>query len=202
MKTQVLGLAAMALISMNAFANETWKGSGAAYAPDGKQLETYDVEVVNTDVAPNVVQSNATVTAADGSQKVISVLSKLMESLKSDTGARRIAVRCGSKFIVIDPSKISAILARNHYAAILFDGRELLADDSLDVLETRLNRDQFSRIHRSALINIDYLKELEREGDRKYTAVLSDSAKTRVPVSRERLDELKTRLGIISALAT
>jgi len=46
------------------------------------------------------------------------------------------------------------------------------------------------------LINLDYLKELEHEGDRKYLAVLSDAAKTRLPISRERLDDLKKKLEL------
>ena len=122
---------------------------------------------------------------------------QLIETLTNQQTTRRCAIRCGAKFIVLDPTKISAIIARDHYAAIIADGRELLADDSLDVLITRLNPQQFIRIHRSAVINIEFLKELEREGDRKYLAVLSDTCQTRVPVSRERLNELKTRLGII-----
>ncbi len=122
--------------------------------------------------------------------------SQLMAAVTNKGLARRLAVRCGSKFIVFDPAKISAILARDHYAAIIVDGKELLADDSLDTLAGRFNSQQFTRIHRSALINIDYLKELEREGDRKYTAILNDPGKTRVPVSRERLQDLKELLGI------
>ena len=122
--------------------------------------------------------------------------SKLLNILKQQQSVRRFAVRCGSKYIVLDPSKISAILARDHYAAIISDGKELLADDSLDILANRLNPQQFIRIHRSGVINVEFLKELEREGDRKYLAILNDNAKTKVPISRERLDDLKLRLGI------
>ncbi len=108
----------------------------------------------------------------------------------------RLAVKCGAKYVIFDPRKISAIVAKDHYSAITVEGRELLADDPLDVITERLNSDSFIRIHRSAVINVDYLGELEREGDRKYTAVMSDQNKTRVPVSRERLNELKERLGL------
>lgn len=44
---------------------------------------------------------------------------------------------------------------------------------------------------------VDYLmRELRREGDRKYTAVLGDRRTTKVPVSRDRLKPLKAHLGI------
>ncbi|HJT24282.1 MAG TPA: LytTR family DNA-binding domain-containing protein, partial [bacterium] len=95
-----------------------------------------------------------------------------------------------------EPSQVSAVIAREHYAAILVEGQELLADDSLDQLAQRLDPARFLRIHRSAIINLDYLRELEHEGDRKYTAVLSDPAKTRLPVSRERLEDLRKVLGL------
>lgn len=54
----------------------------------------------------------------------------------------------------------------------------------------------FIRVHRGAALNIKFLKELKREGDRKYTAILMDTAQTQIPVSRERLPQLKKVLGI------
>jgi len=52
------------------------------------------------------------------------------------------------------------------------------------------------RAHRSAIVNIELVKELEQEGERKCVAILSDPAGTRAPVARDRLDEVKARLGI------
>ncbi len=123
-------------------------------------------------------------------------LQKLIERLEEGRARRRMAVKCGSKYRVFEPSQVSAIVAREHYAALLVDGQELLSDDSLDQLAQRLDPNRFLRIHRSAIINLDYLRELEHEGDRKYTAVLSDPAKTRLPVSRERLEDLRKVLGL------
>ncbi len=123
-------------------------------------------------------------------------LQKLIESLQEGRTRRRMAVKSGAKYRVFEPSQVSAIVAREHYAALLVDGQELLADDSLDQLAQRLDPARFLRIHRSAIINLDYLRELEHEGDRKYTAVLSDPAKTRLPVSREKLEDLRKVLGL------
>ncbi|HEV2353605.1 MAG TPA: LytTR family DNA-binding domain-containing protein [Puia sp.] len=125
-----------------------------------------------------------------------SQLQKLIERLEEGRTRRRMAVKCGAKYRVFEPSQVSAVIAREHYAAILVEGQELLADDSLDQLAQRLDPARFLRIHRSAIINLDYLRELEHEGDRKYTAVLSDPAKTRLPVSRERLEDLRKVLGL------
>jgi DNA-binding LytR/AlgR family response regulator len=120
----------------------------------------------------------------------------LMTRLEGGRAKRRMAVKCGAKYKVFDPNLISAVVAKDHYAVLLIDGQELTSDDSVDSLEKRLDPQKFLRIHRSAMINLDYLTELEHEGDRKYLAVLSDTAKTKLPVSRERLDELKKILDL------
>jgi two-component system, LytTR family, response regulator len=109
---------------------------------------------------------------------------------------RRMAVRCGSKYEVFDVARISAIVAQDHYAAITVDGRELLSDDSLDTLAARLEDAGFARVHRGAIVNLRMIGELQHDGDRKYACVLTDAARTRVPVARDRLDGLKAQLGI------
>jgi two-component system LytT family response regulator len=107
----------------------------------------------------------------------------------------KMAVRSGAKYVVFDPKRVAAILAQDHYATVLVDGRELLSDDSLDKLMARLDPSSFLRVHRSAIVNIDFVDELHQMGDRKFVAVLKDAARTQVPISRERLDEVKARLG-------
>ncbi len=119
-----------------------------------------------------------------------------LEKFQEKRAKRRMAVKCGSRYRVLDPERVTAIVAKDHYASILVEGQEILCDDSLDHLAQRLDPGRFLRIHRGAVINLDFLKELEHQGDRKYLAVLSDVAKTKLLVSRERLDELKERLGL------
>ena len=120
-----------------------------------------------------------------------------LQAFNGDQPLKRLAVRCGTKFLVVDTDRINAIVSRDHYSAILIDGRELLSDDSLDVFVSRLDSKRFLRVHRSAIVNLDTVKELEREGDRKFTAVLNDVTSTRIPISRERLDEIRARFGIV-----
>ncbi len=109
---------------------------------------------------------------------------------------KRLAVKIGSRYEVFDPNLISVAQARDDYTALLVEGREFLSDDSLDSISTRLDPSLFMRVHRGALINVQYLKELRREGDRKYIAILSDKSQSQVSVSRERLTLLKKFLGL------
>jgi DNA-binding LytR/AlgR family response regulator len=112
------------------------------------------------------------------------------------TRNQRMAVRSGAKYVVFDTDRIAAVLAQDHYAAILVDGRELLSEESLDKIMTRLDDERFLRVHRGAILNVAFVQELLQEGDRKYVALLAGVARTRVPISREKLDELKAKLGI------
>jgi two-component system LytT family response regulator len=112
----------------------------------------------------------------------------------------KMAIRAGAGYVVFDPERVSAIVAQDHYASIFVDGRELLSDDSLDRLLGRLDETRFVRVHRSAIVNLGFVRELRQEGDRKYVAVLSDPNNLRIPISRERLDEVKRRLGIETPL--
>jgi two-component system LytT family response regulator len=108
----------------------------------------------------------------------------------------RLAVKVGNKYEVFDSNSIAVALSRDHYTALMVDGRELLSDDSLESIHARLDQSRFIRVHRGAVINIKFLKELKREGDRKYTAILNDKTQSQVQVSRERLPQLKKILGL------
>ena len=123
-------------------------------------------------------------------------LGALMTGLNHGRPLQRMAVRCGSRVQVFDPVAVSAVLARDHYSAILIGSQELLSDDSLDVFERRLDPARFLRVHRSAIVNLASVKELILEGDRRYAAILADAVATRVPISRERLSALKAALGL------
>ncbi len=109
---------------------------------------------------------------------------------------RKMAVRSGSKYVVFDVSSIAAVVSQDHYSCIWAGGRELLSDESLDKLIARLEPGPFLRVHRSAIVNVNCIEELLQEGDRKYVARIAGAPEVRIPISRERLDELKRILGI------
>ncbi len=64
---------------------------------------------------------------------------------------------------------------------------------TMDKLETELAPIGFVRIHRSTIVNVERVKELQPYYREDFVAVLRDG--TRLKVSRSRLETLKTRLG-------
>lgn len=123
-------------------------------------------------------------------------LEKLLNELPPSRRGNHLALKIGAKYVLCDPDKISALTSQDHYSVIHLEGRELLSDASLDTLLRKLDNPKFMRVHRSGVINIEFLKELENKGDRKYIAILSDVGKTMVPISRDKLGLLKARLAI------
>lgn len=182
---------------------ETWGGEGPSVifvtAYSEHALRAFELSAVDYLVKPVAPERLAEAVERVRKRRAVSStldLHQLVAKLEEGRAKRRMAVKCGAKYRVFNPSQVSAIVAKDHYAVLMVEGQELLVDDKLETLAQRLDPVKFLRIHRSAIINLDYLKELEHEGDRKYAAILSDPAKTRLPVSRERLEDLKKVLGL------
>ncbi|MCH7673764.1 LytTR family transcriptional regulator [candidate division KSB1 bacterium] len=68
-----------------------------------------------------------------------------------------------------------------------------LLNQSLNQLQADLPPDDFVRVHRSAIINLNYLKEIKKLHMGSYHARMKDKRKTEVPVSCN--SRVKLRLG-------
>lgn len=108
----------------------------------------------------------------------------------------RLALKSGARHVLVSPSDIQLISAEDHYAVVRTAQGEHLCDPSLDTLEKRLGQADFLRVHRSAIVRLSAVRELVCEGDRRYFLVMSDESSTRVPISRDRLPDVKRALGV------
>ena len=102
--------------------------------------------------------------------------------------ARRLVVPTTTGEIVLDVSEIDWIQAEDYYAAVYALGRRHLIRESLASLEERLDPTRFVRIHRSAIVALDRVRELRSGGFGESVVVLRDG--TRVPVSRRRRERV------------
>jgi two-component system LytT family response regulator len=76
------------------------------------------------------------------------------------------------------------------------NGHEHVVDYTLNELETRLDPRRFARIHRATIANIGFVQELFPAVDGGMLVRLKDEKKTELSVARDRLRDLKERLGI------
>jgi two-component system, LytTR family, response regulator len=104
-----------------------------------------------------------------------------------------IAVPTEDGEILLDPAEIDWIGAEDDHAAIHAAGRRYRVRESLAGLEARLDPARFARIHRSAIVRLERVREWKGgDGAGEAVVVLRDG--TELPVSRRRLAQVKALL--------
>ncbi len=103
----------------------------------------------------------------------------------------RIVVRSGGRILILRIEDVDWLEAASNYVRIHAGGREYLLRETMTHLETRLDPSRFVRIHRSTIVRLDRIKELEPLFQGDYVLILQDG--TRLTSSRgyrDRLQEL------------
>jgi two-component system LytT family response regulator len=108
----------------------------------------------------------------------------------------RVASRVGERTTVLDVARISYFSSKDKLTFAVVNGREHVVDYTLTELEARLDPRRFARVHRATIINIAFVQELFPAVDGGVLVRLRDEKKTEVSVARDRVRELKQRLGI------
>jgi two-component system, LytTR family, response regulator len=87
---------------------------------------------------------------------------------------RRLLVKTGDRLVFVKTDDVSWVEASGNYA-LLHSGRgSFLVRESLLGLEARLDPEKFLRIHRSTLVNVDRVGELQPLFHGQYRVVLDD----------------------------
>lgn len=95
----------------------------------------------------------------------------------------RLAVRTDGRVVFVKPAEIVWVEAANNYCVLhLADSRRLMLRETLSAIEQRLGFDQFARVNRSALVQIDRVKEFQSATYGDYIVVLDTGL--RLPLSR------------------
>jgi len=105
----------------------------------------------------------------------------------------RVLIRDGGKVHIIASDKIVYVEAQDDYVRISADGRFHLKNQRLSELESQLDARQFVRVHRSYLINIGCLSQIEQATRDSHVAILHDGS--RVPVSKSGYQKVRDMLG-------
>jgi two-component system LytT family response regulator len=82
--------------------------------------------------------------------------------------------------------------AQDDYVMINCDQGRFLKQKTMKFFENHLNENSFIRIHRSYIINADYIQHLEQTGKESYQIILKNGKQ--FPVSKTGLAKLKNTL--------
>ncbi len=105
---------------------------------------------------------------------------------------RRIAVKGNGRVYFVKTEDIDYCEAAGNYACLHTGARTHLIRDTMNRLEQRLDPDLFVRIHRSVIVNVERIQELQSTLNGEYTVRLRDG--TRLTMSRGYRDALQARL--------
>jgi two-component system LytT family response regulator len=117
----------------------------------------------------------------------------LVNAGKQDDGGviKRFPVRRGNEFTFIQAGDVDWIEGLGDYAGLHVGGRTHLIREPLTVLETRLDRTQFVRVHRSTIVQVERIVRVEPSANRDAVLTLRDGKTLRVSRTyRSRLQEL------------
>lgn len=120
-------------------------------------------------------------------------LARAMEQLlRPPAYLSRLQCKESERTVVLKIGEILYLQSDNKYTSVHASNRECLIDTPLVELERKLDPAEFIRIHRSTLVNVSWIAEIQRHPyENKTTVVLRDAKRTELTVSRMYADNLR-----------
>jgi two-component system, LytTR family, response regulator len=170
---------------------------------DRYALEAFDVNSVDYLLKPvgadrlaralDRLERSAT---AAGDRDVRALARELATHLAARRPLERVATRDGERTILLDVARVTHFVARDKAAFAVVNGREHPIDRTIGELELALDERRFVRIHRATIVNVLAIQSLDKAIDGGLVVRLKPEPQAELPVARDRVRELKDRLGI------
>jgi two-component system LytT family response regulator len=105
----------------------------------------------------------------------------------------RLMVKSGGRIHFVRTGDIDWCEAAGNYVRMHVAQQEYLIRDTMSHLESQLDGQQFMRIHRSTIVNVDRIQEMQSSFNGEYVVLLRNA--TRLTLSRGYRDAIQARLG-------
>ncbi len=120
---------------------------------------------------------------------------KLVEHREQqDESIHRVVVKSRSKIYVIPVEKIIYIEAQDDYVMIYTPDSKHLKQKTMKYFESHLPEEDFVRIHRSYIVRISEISQMQLYEKESYIVILKNGDK--LPVSKTGLSKLKSKLDL------
>lgn len=131
-------------------------------------LKPYDLERFN-------IALERAVHSIQTDQDQADTIKKLLQTIQTPTQyLERLLIKQAGRIVIISCKEINSIKAMDDYAEISTARESYLIQQSLNHLEERLNPDQFVRVHRSYIVNIDAIRDIVTLSSSRYKLFLKD----------------------------
>lgn len=104
-----------------------------------------------------------------------------------------LSIGSGRNTIVIPVQKIVLITAQSPYVSVQLDDKKYLLSESLKSIEARLEAEDFLRIHKSTIVNVNKVVSFRSRLDGDYDVLLSNQHEARL--SRNYVSAFKKRFS-------
>jgi len=118
----------------------------------------------------------------------------LLEELKAGKEyLQRLVIKAAGRIYFLDTAEIEWIEAEGNYVSVHAGKKSHLLRETISSLENQLDPKKFVRIHRSAIVRLDFIQELQPWFHGEYRVILQDG--TQLTLSRNHRDKLQEALG-------
>jgi two-component system LytT family response regulator len=125
-------------------------------------------------------------------QGLLDLLTELKKKPKAKL-ADRLVVKTSGRVSFLKVAEIDWIESQGNYVRLHVGKETHLLRETLNQMEERLDSEQFLRIHRSTIVSLDRIKELQPWFHGEYRVLLQDG--TQLLLSRKYRDKLRYLLG-------
>ncbi|WP_163996661.1 LytR/AlgR family response regulator transcription factor [Pyxidicoccus caerfyrddinensis] len=105
----------------------------------------------------------------------------------------RIAVKTNGKVLLLPVQELDWCEAEGNYVVLHAGGRSPMLRETLNQVEQWLDPRRFVRVHRSTLVNVERIRELEPDVDKGWVVVLRDNTRLRLSPGRKAAVEALLR---------
>ena len=106
----------------------------------------------------------------------------------------RIVVKESGRVFFVNPDDVDYFEASGNYVALHVEGKSHLVYDTLTRMERKLDPEKFLRIHRSTIVNLDRIRELQPHFNGEYVVILKSG--DRLKLSRSYKNVARETLGL------
>ena len=158
-------------------------------AYDKYALEAFEVHAVDYLLKPYTRERfNSAIQKLRTIDNLISVKPLVESIINTKTYPEKILVNQNQKLVAVTVSNIIYITAERDYSELVTNGQKHLSNFGISVLEQKLDPQKFIRVHRSAIINIDFIKEIQKNLN-SYDIIMHNGHVVRV--SRSYMENIK-----------
>lgn len=132
----------------------------------------------------------------DLSERLVALLggreAKLPEAPRAQQYVARLLIKSAGRVFFLKTDEIDYVRAEDYYVKLHVGRKGHLLRETMNDMEAKLDPAKFLRIHRSTIVNIERIRELQPHFNGEYIVVLNDGSEHKL--SRSRREQLQSLL--------